>query len=101
MPYGLSLSAVVGEITIEDYGPEGDEDSAFLAIPHIDPGLEKYVGFNFNQILLRFMDLTWQITLHTADEAQKLLDEDHIQGVTRTRKAQSIEILRRANAYAH
>ncbi|KAH0359643.1 hypothetical protein KCU65_g9840, partial [Aureobasidium melanogenum] len=94
VPYGLSLSAVVGEVTIEYYGSEGDEDSAFLAIPQIDPGLEKYVGFNLSQILLRFMDLTWQTTLHAADEARKLLDEDHAQGMTRTRKVQCIEILR-------
>ncbi|CAD0096499.1 unnamed protein product [Aureobasidium mustum] len=74
---------------------ENDEDSAFLAIPHIDPGFEKYCGAGLSQIVLRFMDLTWQITLHLADEARKLLDEDHAKGVTRTRKAQCIEILRK------
>jgi hypothetical protein len=97
MPFGLSLSSVVGEITIQYYGPDGDENSAFLAIPHIHPGFEKYVGSSLNQTILRFMDLTWQMTLHLADEARKLLDEDYANGITRSRKAQCTEILRRIN----
>lgn len=43
------------------------------------------------------MDLSWQITLHLVDEARKLLDQDHADGITRSRKAQCIEILRRIN----
>jgi hypothetical protein len=97
LPFGLGLSSVVGEITIQYHGLEGDEHSAFLAVPHIDPGFEKYVDFNLNQILLRFMDLTWQITLHLADEARKLLGQDYANGITRSRKAKCIEILRRIN----
>jgi hypothetical protein len=97
MPFGLSLSSVVGDITIQYYGSDGDENSAFLAIPQIHPGFEKYVGSSLSQTVLRFMDLTWQMTLHLADESRKLLDQDHANGVVRTRKAQCIEILRRIN----
>lgn len=45
------LSSIVGEITIQYHGPEGDEDGAFLAIPHIDPDFTKYVDFNLNQVV--------------------------------------------------
>lgn len=41
------------------------------------------------------MDLTWQMTIHLADEARKLLEEDHAQKITRTRKAHCIEIIER------
>lgn len=43
------------------------------------------------------MDLTWQITLHLADQARKLLGQDHANGIMRTRRAQCVEILRRVN----
>ena len=85
----------VGEITIQYHGSEYDENGAFLAVPHINPGFEKYVDASLRQILLRFMDLTWQMTLHLADEVRKLLHEDHAQGITRSRKAQCMEIVRR------
>lgn len=45
------LSSIVGEITIQYHGPEGDGDGAFLAIPHIDPDFTKYVDFNLNQVV--------------------------------------------------
>ncbi|THY01161.1 hypothetical protein D6D02_08686 [Aureobasidium pullulans] len=95
MTHGLSLLAVVGEITIQYHGSQDDDDSAFLAIPHIHPGFEKYVDASLHQILLRFMDLTWQMTIHLADEARKLLEEDHAQKITRTRKAHCMEIIER------
>ncbi|THV89284.1 hypothetical protein D6D26_09806 [Aureobasidium pullulans] len=95
MTHGLSLLAVVGEITIQYHGSRDDDDSAFLAIPHIHPGFEKYVDASLHQILLRFMDLTWQMTIHLADEARKLLEEDHAQKITRTRKAHCMEIIER------
>ncbi|THW15587.1 hypothetical protein D6D23_08903 [Aureobasidium pullulans] len=95
MTHGLSLLEVVGEITIQYHGSQDDDDSAFLAIPHIHPGFEKYVDASLHQILLRFMDLTWQMTIHLADQARKLLDEDHAQKITRTRKAHCMEIIER------
>jgi hypothetical protein len=97
VPFKSGLSSIVGDITIQYYGLEGDEDSAFLAVPHIDPGFSKYVDLNLSQAMLKFMDLTWHITVHLADEARKLLDQDHANGITRSRKAQCVEILRRVN----
>jgi len=97
MPFVSGLSSLVGEVTIQYYGFEGDEYSAFLATPHINPSLIKYVGVKLKDAMLRFIDLSWQITLHLADEARKLLDQDHTNGITRSRKAQCVEILRRVN----
>ena len=87
----------MGDITIQYHGSEINEDRAFLAIPHIDLGFDKYVDSNMDQVLLRFMDLTWQMTLHFANEARKLLYQDHANGVIRSRKIQCIEILRRVD----
>lgn len=97
MPFVSGLSSLVGEVTIQYYSFESDEHSAFLATPHINPSLIKYVGVKLKDAMLRFMDLSWQITIHLADEARKLLDQDHANGITRSRKAQCVEILRRVN----
>jgi hypothetical protein len=97
MPFETGLSSLVGEITIQYYGYEGSEHSAFLSTPQIDPSIAKYADHKLSEVVLRFMDLSWQMTLHLADEARKLLDQDHADGITRSRKAQCIEILRRIN----
>jgi hypothetical protein len=48
MQFISSLSSIVGEVTIQYYGSGTDEDSAFLAVPHIDPGFSKYANFKLN-----------------------------------------------------
>jgi hypothetical protein len=97
MPFEIGLSSLVAEITIQHYVYEGCEHSTFLATPQIDPSIAKHAGHKLSEVVLRFMDLSWQITLHLVDEARKLLDQDHADGITRSRKAQCIEILRRIN----
>ncbi|TKA74126.1 hypothetical protein B0A49_04964 [Cryomyces minteri] len=80
---------MVGELTIQHYG-DGTDD-AFIVIPHIHGGRDKYGG---QQIALRrVLDLTWQLTFLAANEAITVVQSHAKDDVLPTRLQLCKEVL--------
>ncbi|KAK4501828.1 hypothetical protein PRZ48_007637 [Zasmidium cellare] len=78
-----TFTSIVGKPTIQyyDYDTDGnpDEDSAFINIPHIHPGRDKYGDQDIT--LRRVFDLTMQYTFLVSDVAIKVVDRWYSQNL--------------------
>ncbi|KAK5737223.1 hypothetical protein LTR17_006834 [Elasticomyces elasticus] len=68
-----NVYAYVGKPTIQYYGMDADEHSAFICMPHIDPGRDRYSGKGTTE-MLNVMDFTWKATFILGDVAMNVID---------------------------
>lgn len=88
------ITKAAGELSIQHYdGDDTNDESAFINVPHLHPGVDKH----FSQPLerRRVLDMTWHITLLAADIGMSLLDRYASEGVTKTRRQLCNEIVDR------
>lgn len=66
-----TLVSIVGQPTLQFYDSD-DEDSAFINMPHIHPGRDKYTAKNVE--LRNVIDATWKVNFILGEIAMDVLD---------------------------